>query len=145
MEFNSVSDTLDNFIPKVEGFSSLPYWDHKQWSWGFGTACGFDNNVKPKGSISRDQALKETQQHYSRDFNFLSTKIKVDLTANQWAAYLSFSYNEGLGNAENLINDINSNSPGLEAHWKKYIYASGQINNDLIARRNKEWNLWITS
>jgi len=144
MNLTSTLEILSSFIPKVEGFSASPYWDYKQWSWGYGTACGFDKNKKPQGTITREDALKEAEKHYVNDFTILASKVKVELQPWQWAALLSFSYNEGVGNAQKLLSDINSKSVALEAHWKKYIYAGGKVNKELIARRNKEWFLWTT-
>ena len=139
---SEIVSTLSSFIQRVEGFSATPYFDNKQWSWGYGTATGFNERVKPKGTITRDQALQDAIAHFTKDYYLLAPKVTVNLNANQWAAYLSFSYNEGIGNAENLLSDINSNSPNLEHHFKEYIYSAGAINQDLVARRNLEWNLW---
>lgn len=135
---------LETFIPEVEGFSSNPYWDNKQWSWGYGTAAGFNERVKPKGTISREQAMKDAIAHFTKDYYLLAPKVAINLNPNQWAAYLSFSYNEGVGNAENLLADINNNSTNLEHHFKEYVYSAGKINTDLVDRRNKEWQLWNT-
>ena len=133
---------LATFLPKVEGFIAYPKWDYKQWSWGYGTAAGFDKNNKPAGTITKEKALIDALAHSKNDYNILSTKITRPLTESNWATLLSFSYNEGTGNAENLVSDINSNSSNLEHHFKEYVYAGGKINTDLVDRRNKEWNLW---
>jgi len=133
---------LSVFLPEVEGFIPYPRWDYKQWSWGYGTAAGFDKNKKPSGSITKKKALADALEHSKSDYTTLLPKITKSLTESQWAALLSFSYNEGVGNAENLISDINSNSANLEHHFKRYIFAGGNVNSDLVDRRNKEWNLW---
>lgn len=133
---------LSDFLPSVEGFSGSVFWDFKQWTWGYGTAAGFDKNKKPTGTITKAKALADTLAHCQRDYAFLVTKIKVALNNNQWAAFLSFSYNEGVGNAVNLVSDINVQSPGLEEHFKKYIYAGKKKDEGLVSRRNKEWVLF---
>jgi len=143
MQFESIQAILNDFIPLVEGFTSLPKWDFKQWSWGYGTAAGFDRDKRPKGIITKEQALSDSSKQWLKDFNILYPLIKKSLNPSQWAALLSFSYNEGIGSAEKLVDDINTNSPGLEAHWKEYVYAGGVKNGDLLARRNKEWKLWL--
>lgn len=139
---------LDGFFKTWEGFKSTPYWDYKQWSWGYGTRVpGSSTNpsINPGGSITRVKAMADALQHVQTDYLYLKPMIKMPLNPRQWAALLSFSYNEGSGNADNLVKNINSGDmAALETQWKLYIYAGGEVNDDLIARRNAEWNLFIS-
>jgi GH24 family phage-related lysozyme (muramidase) len=131
-------DRLAAFIPSVEGFSAKSYWDVSRYSWGYGTAA-----PGPDAYITREQAFNDMVAYLLRDYATLSNKITRNLNVNQWAAYLSFSYNEGIGNALNLVSNINSgNDQALGIQWNKYIYAGGVIDNRLIERRKKEFNLW---
>lgn len=135
---NRLLDKLSSFIPSVEGFSSKSYWDESRYSWGYGTAA-----PGPDAYITREQAFSDMVAYLLRDYATLSGKITRDLTVSQWTAYLSFSYNEGIGNALNLVENINSgNDKALETQWNKYIYAGGVINDNLIERRKKEFALW---
>lgn len=136
-------DVLKTFLPSIEGFSPTPIWDYKQWSWGYGTFAGSDQNHKPAGTITRGQAmtdlLKVVQDHY----NYLSPLITRKLSGNQWAALLSFSYNLGKGNADNLVDNINSgDDAALKTQWMKYVNAGGHVNQGLVTRRGKEIALW---
>lgn len=141
-QFNLI---LIKFLPIWEGFSSKPYWDHKQWSWGYGTACGFDPNQKPTGTITRAKAMADTLAHLAKDYAYLSKLLRVNLNAKQWAALLSFSYNAGPGNADNLIANINAGDlKALEVQFKSYRMASKKVNQTLVARRAAEWKLWIS-
>lgn len=137
---------LQNFLPSWEGFSSHPYWDNKQWSWGYGTRVPGsvnDPSVNPGGSITRAQAMIDALAHTRADYSYLKPLITRSLSPKKWAAYLSFSYNEGPYNADNLVTNINSGDDvALETQWKKYIYAGGQVSQNLIDRRSAEWNLW---
>ena len=77
------------------------------------------------------------------DYTLLKPRITRSLTANQWAALLSFSYNLGVGNAYNLVDLINAGSDtALESKWNQYVYSGGSVNQDLVARRQKEFALW---
>jgi GH24 family phage-related lysozyme (muramidase) len=128
------------FIASNEGFVDHPYWDVSRYSWGYGTAA-----PGPTGTISPDQAMNDLLDHAQNDYDRLLPQVSRNLTANQWIAYLDFSYNEGVGNAENLLDDLNSgNDAVLETHWKKYIYAGGVTDDRLVTRRNKEWDLFTT-
>lgn len=137
---DQLTKVLASFIPSVEGFRSTPYWDSKRYSWGYGTQA-----PGPNGTISREQAFTDMFAHLMNDYSTLAPKITRALTVNQWAAYLSFSYNEGPGAALKLVPDINAGGPqALYDHWMKYVYADGVVNDDLVERRNKEWELWQT-
>lgn len=141
-------DILSTFLPNWEGFKSTPYWDYKQWSWGYGTKVPgsvANPSVKPAGTITRSKALQDALQHINNDYLYLKPMIKVPLNNKQWAAILSFSYNLGPGNADNLIPNINSGDyAALETQWKEYINAGGEPSDELIDRRNAEWQLFTS-
>lgn len=129
---------LASFIPTVELFDAHPYWDVSRYSWGYGTAA-----PGATGTISRDQAFHDMIDHLLEDYRYLSPMITRTLSVNQWAAYLSFSYNEGPGKADNLVSLINAgDDQALGRKWREYIYAGGKVSNNLVERRGKEWDLW---
>lgn len=135
---STVYDVTDWLIPSFEGFRSSPYWDVSRYSWGYGTQA-----PGATGTITEQQALAAMRQVVADNYNKLYPLITRTLTPNQWGALMSFSYNEGEGNGENLVDDINAGDDTvLETHWKKYIYADHVVNSDLVARRNKEWEIW---
>lgn len=139
-------DKLKILLPKLEGFTPKPFWDFKQWTWGYGTRVpGSSNNknITPGGTITKETAMAAALKHIQSDFVYLSNLINITLTPSQWAALLSLSYNVGKYAADNLVQNINAdNQPALEVQWKKYIYAGGQVSTGLKARRAKEWQLW---
>lgn len=129
-----------SFIPTEEGFRSTPYWDVKRWSWGYGTQA-----PGPTGTIDRDTATLEMMKHVTRDFERLQRQITNPLGNNQWAALLSFSYNLGVGNAEKLVPYINyGDYTGLGKQWQRYVYSDGVVNQDLVDRRRREWELFVS-
>jgi GH24 family phage-related lysozyme (muramidase) len=148
MLMSAIKDSLAKVLPSLEGFSASPYWDINRWSWGYGTRVpgSIDNaTIKPQGSITKEKAFADMVAYYQNDLMELLPLVKVPLKPNQWAAYLLFSYNTGLGNAKNLLANINAqDSAALKVQWGKYIYAGGVINDNLVARRAKEWQLWAS-
>lgn len=129
---------LSSFIPLVEGFRPTPYWDVNRYSWGYGTAA-----PGRSGTITRDQAFADMLAYLMSDYDELKKRITRQLRATQWAAFLSFAYNTGLGNAYNLVAEINAgNDTVLEREWKRYVYAGNEVNDKLIERRQREWALW---
>jgi len=136
------------FIVQWESFSAVPYWDTKQWSWGYGTRVPGSSDskyIRPGGTITRTQAMMDALAHIQTDYTYLKKLITAPLNARQWAALLSFSFNLGPGSADNLVPNINAQDmDALETQWKKYIYAGGVVRQDLIDRRNAEWLLYTS-
>lgn len=141
MTFRSrLVNKLAAFIPSVEGFAPVSKWDFKQYSWGYGTKA-----PGPGLPITREKAFSEMLAHLLGDYDTLKPQVTRSLTTNQWAAYLSFAYNEGVGNADNLLTNINSgDNLALAMQWRKYVYAGGVVNQDLVYRREKELALWFS-
>ncbi len=86
----------------------------------------------------------EAVTHASGDYTYLSKLVKRELSPNQWAAFLSFSYNLGRGNADNLVALINEGEfEGLKYKWLSYNKAGGKVSNVLKNRRQKEVEAFI--
>jgi len=132
----AAADTIINF----EGFRANPYWDVSRYSWGYGTPA-----PGRYGTITRDQAFIELESFNVANFNYLFDLVTRPLTVNQWAALLSFAYNLGPGNADNLIQNINSgNDTALGEQWNSYINSGGAPNPALIERRAAEFAQWLS-
>lgn len=145
LKFSNVVQKAGSFIAELERFVSKPYWDYKQWSWGYGTKVPDSTSspsVVPNKIITKDQAQVLMNKHITNDYNVLKPLVKKELTPNQWASLLSFTYNLGIGTGKTMVGHINRNASNLEQLWKAYIYAGGVPNNGLIDRRNKEWKLY---
>jgi len=128
-------------IPQFEGFRANPYWDVSRYSWGYGTRA-----PGPTGTITREQALNDLAAFVQNDYEYLKPLIAVPLTPVQWAALLSFSYNLGSGNADNLVRNINnSNIEALQEQWNDYVYSDGSVNPDLVVRRAREFEIFYTN
>ncbi len=143
---------LNWFLPEQESFSPVAYWDVSRYSWGYGTlapnttaSMSLAQARAASGSITEPAARAEALKNVDNDYAYLQPMITRDLTGSQWAALLDFSYNLGPGNADNLIDNINSgDDDALHTQWMKYINADGKPDSDLIARRNAEWQFWIS-
>jgi len=131
---------LARFIPSVEGFRSVPYWDESRWSWGYGTAAPGST-----GTISREQAFSDMLSYLLNDYASLKPRVNRSLNVSQWAALLSFSYNEGVGAAYKIVPLINEGDDNaLADKWREYVYAGGVVNQNLVDRREKELDLWFS-
>lgn len=129
---------LAEFIPSVEGFRSTPYWDVSRYSWGYGTKA-----PGASGTITRQQAFAEMVSYLLSDYDLLKKHITRQLSVNQWAALLSFSYNLGNDDAVGIAPYINAgNDTALATQWMKYVHSGGVVNPVLVDRRKKEIVLW---
>lgn len=140
----SYTSILQTFLPSVEGFSSRPIWDVKQWSWGYGTAAGYDRNNMPAGTITRDKAMQELLKYVNEAYRTISPYVTAKLNSHEWAALLSLSYNLGPNRAiQTFIPIINTgNDNALISKMRQYVYANGVRNDGLVNRREKEIALW---
>jgi len=142
----SWKQVLQPFLVKWEGFLQFPKWDFKQWSWGYGSRVPGsvdDPAINPGGQITRAAAMIEALKHVVKDYEYLKQLVKVHLKPKQWAALLSFSYNLGPGNADNLVSAINmGDNETLRQKWNSYIMAGGTVKQYLIDRRAAEWELY---
>jgi lysozyme len=129
-----------DLIASFEGFSPTSYWDYKQYSWGYGTKA-----PGAGATITESEARLELWKHIEADYAYMEPLISTSLTNNQWAALLSFSYNLGTGNADNLVQNINKQDwAALENQWKQYVNAGGVYNQGLADRRAAEWQYFIS-
>ena len=139
----SYNGILRAFIPLVEGFSPVPIWDYSQWSWGYGTAAGYDPNVKPQGTITREKAWIDAKRVIDDNKDYLQRYLNKSLSGNQWAALLSFTYNCGPAAGKKIVDTINAGSTAdVVTRMSKYVYANGQYLAGLAARRKKETDLY---
>jgi len=149
-EIKDVYDSnLQNHISKHEGFSEKPYWDHKQWSWGYGTkvpGSSNDKNKVPTGTISKEKAWKDAQKHLDSNNKAVNKYVKVPLTKKQKQSLMSFSYNVGNENfrTSTLLKKLNNKDyKGAAEEFDKWIYASGKVNEGLKKRRKDEKKMFL--
>ncbi len=120
----SIFKIAADLVAGFEGFRASPYWDVSRYSWGYGTQA-----PGPNGTITRAKAYSDMLAVLINDYNYLQPLIKKELSPGQWAALLSFSYNLGPGNADNLVKNINAGDQwALGEQWNKYILAGGVPN-----------------
>ena len=96
--------------------------------------------------IDRKRGEEILLHHIKEVSKQVRSVLKHDLTDNQEAALISFTYNLGIGNLSRstlliLINGgpMNQNIPREIRRWNK---AGGKVLAGLTARRDEEANLW---
>ena len=84
-----------------------------------------------------DQLAKDLSSHDKQMMNI----VRVPLTDYQHAAFLSFTYNVGVGNfkSSTMLRKLNSKDyEGACEELSKWVYAKKQKLNGLVARRQQE-------
>lgn len=84
-----------------------------------------------------DQLAKDLSSHDKQMMNL----VRVPLTDYQHAAFLSFTYNVGVGNfkSSTMLRKLNSKDyEGACEEFSKWVYAKKQKLNGLVTRRQQE-------
>ena len=97
-------------------------------------------------NMSLEQADALFEDDLVKFENLVNTKLKVQVTQNEFDALISFSWN--CGYSETLFSLINSRSPKdvIGQWWRThYITSNGNQLPGLVIRRTKEFNLFMAA
>lgn len=127
-----------NFIKKKEGFSPTAFWDHKQWSIGYGTKSSEGETIT---EAEAERRLISNVNSYRAKVLQFAEKNNYDWNDKQVDALTSFTYNLGTGALDQVTGlDKGQRRTNEEiAHYMlKYNKASGRVNRGLVERRIQE-------
>jgi lysozyme len=154
----SLSSAAVDQLKKLEGYSSTPYWDYRQWSIGYGSYAGsYDRNKKPAITVTPTSATALLITHVTVVIKNLQAMIKIPLLQNQLDALVLFTYNLGAGiltkpsstYGVTLLSDLNNkNFTRFAERMKRYdkVNDNGVFKKSaaLVARRKVESNVFAT-
>ena len=136
-----MTNTVD-LIAQYEGYSATPYWDHGQWSVGYGSYAGSrDRNNPPNVTVSRSEARTMLQQQLGK---YEASVDKYDSTYN-WTpaerqAMTSFAYN--IGSLDQVTANGTRSKEEVSQAMLLYNKASGETVPGLVDRRNAEYAIF---
>lgn len=137
------SRSAAEFIANFEGFHSTPYWDHQQWTNGFGT------RARSQGEqISREEGMNRLNAEITRLQTRIDELVTVPINENQRTALTSFAYNLGDGALADstLLRRLNSgDTQGAADEFGRWVNASGQRLPGLVTRRARERDLFLSN
>ena len=115
---------------------------------GIWTVCyGNTGKEAKKGNTYTDeQCLDQMAEDLASHDKQMMNLIRVPLTDYQHAAFLSFTYNVGVGNfkSSTMLRKLNSKDyNGACQELVKWIYAKGQKLNGLVNRRQDELKMCL--
>lgn len=131
---------------RPEGWATL---DGKPWTIGYGSTHG----VTPGMSITKDEALYRVRIDLQLAIHALKAKVLDTydlLTPHQAAALYDFVFNEGTGDPRKPEWGIwkllrAKRFDQIPSQLVLFVKAGGMKNNGLVARRNREIELWSTN
>jgi len=137
-------------IQEFEGFETVPYWDANGWAVGYGSHYNYDAGraVRQSDVITAQTALKWLNIRINEDARFLDDVVNVPLSTNQRDSLLSLIYNIGRGafSDSTLLQKINARRPAADIadQFDRWKYSDGVVDPDLVARRRKEKQLFLS-
>jgi GH24 family phage-related lysozyme (muramidase) len=134
-----VSENLVNFVKEKEGFSPRAFWDHKQWSIGYGTKSTEGEVITEREA---DKRLREVLQKSQDSVLAHARKNNYDFNQNQVDALTSFVYNLGPGILNQLTAKGSRSIEEIAAKIPEYNKASGKIEPGLQKRRAEEYAMF---
>ena len=109
------------------------------WTIGYGHTRG----VKKGDTCSQMQAEDWLEADLLVAEAEVERCVKVRLTDNEYAALVSFAFNERDFHRSTLVKKLNAgNYEIVPSELRKWIYAGGKISKGLVTRRNAEATLW---
>ena len=124
--------SIIDFIKEREGFSATPYWDHSQYTIGYGTYCGSSRDEVPASywdGITRDEA---------------EVLLRESIASNYEASVIR--YESGLGRrfTQGLTRWLENPSTDLQLVWAMGVWCrAGAVNTHLCKRRIQESNIFL--
>lgn len=138
-----------NLIESFEGCKLKPYLDSVNIpTIGIGTTR-YPNGVAvtmQDSAITKDEAYAFLKSHLDKNCKDVSSKVKVVINDNQFAALVSFVYNVGIGafNSSTLLKRLNAGEFQKAAdEFLKWDHAGGVVVKGLTRRRQAERALFL--
>lgn len=134
------SQSLLNLIKAKEGFSAKAFWDHKQWTNGYGTQAKDGSET-----ITKEEAEKRLAADVEKRKAYVLTfgkKNGYNWGEQQVDALTSFIYNLGYGALDSVTGKGKRSNEEIAKAMLQYNKASGQVNAGLAKRRGEETALF---
>ena len=145
MEVNKAGRDL---IKKFEGCKLKAYkCPAGLWTIGYGNTFYPDGTKVKEGDVITQQKAEEIFDVLLNDFAAkVDALVKLNVTANNFSALVSFTWNVGVSNfrRSTLLRKVNANpkDPSIRAEFMKWTRANDKVLNGLVRRREAEAKLY---
>jgi GH24 family phage-related lysozyme (muramidase) len=130
----TISDELLSYIKSKEGFRANAYWDHKQYSIGYGTKANGSNEVIDEAEAER-RLIRDLEARRNKIIEF-GNRHNYNWTDKQLDALTSFAHN--VGSIDQLTQGGTRSNEEIAQMMTKYVQASGKTEPGLVRRRQEE-------
>ena len=142
---SSALATTGLFVAKHEGLVLGTYVDPV----GILTSCFGHTGpeLKLNQKFTEDQCLSQLAKDLEKHDKEMIKHIKVSLSDEEHAAYLSFVYNVGVGNfkSSTLLKNLNANKRDEACNQlTRWVFAKGKKLRGLVTRREEERKLCLS-
>ncbi len=141
----SVATTCLNIIRENEGFRATPY------TFSGDRLIGYGHLILPGESydrISRSQAEQILSTDVAEKSKRVAQLIKVEVTQNEFSAFVCLAYNTGTGYLErnsDALKHLNAGQRRAAADKITWVRrANNRISTNLVKRRQRECSLFLT-
>ena len=140
--------TSQNGIDLIKGFESFQALAYKCPAGVLTVGYGTTKGVYPGQTVTKQQAEQLLADHLVMDENRLNVlNATLQLNQNEWDALMSFIYNVGFPSFSfsGLRKAIERKASFEDIHseFMKWVRAGGKVLPGLLARRQKEYELFI--
>ena len=145
MEINKAGRDL---IKRFEGCKLKAYkCPANVWTIGWGQTFYPDGTKVKEGDVITQERADELFDIIINDFaRMTDALVKSEVTENNFAALVSFTFNVGTGNLKKstLLKKVNANpkDPSIKAEFMKWTRANGVVLKGLVRRREAEAKLY---
>lgn len=145
MEVNKAGKDL---IKRFEGCKLKAYrCPAMLWTIGYGNTFYPDGTKVKEGDVITQQRAEEIFDVLLDDFAAkVDALVKSNVTANNFSALVSFTWNVGVGNFQKstLLKKVNANpkDKSIPAEFRKWVRANDKVLNGLVRRREAEAKLY---
>lgn len=132
------------FIKDQEKLSLTAYPDGPGYSIGYGHQIQQGENIVSPITLAQANAL--FSQDVAGAVQAVNNGLQVQVTQPQFDALVDFAFNEGATAFRNstLLNLLNQgNYAGAAQQFSRWVYSSGRVNSDLVARRQAEQSAFL--
>ena len=144
-------DKAVSFIANQEGFSGKAYADppgqSSTYSIGYGHQIIAGDGLNTASVIDEAQARELLNADVQSAADCVASYAPSGLSDNQFAALISFTYNEGCTafKSSTLLRLLNNgDTQGAAAEFSRWVYAQGQVLQALVNRRGAEQQLFLS-
>ena len=117
------------------------------WTIGYGNTFYEDGTKVKEGDVITQERAEQLFDLIVNDFaEQVDALVKSNVTENNFAAIVSFTFNVGVGNLKKstLLKKVNANPKDktIPAEMKKWVRANGEVLKGLVRRREAEAKLY---